>query len=588
MAAENSAPRGGFDERLTAARDTVLEAGEQIVAQETGDQGQGIVLTSSRIITIKAGFAATGEINGERVGAYAFDEITAVKMRRGPMGAVLQFVTQTAEDDPVKNEVVVFSGDQKVKKCEAFAKKIEQTMEKTVEKFEHTDHQGAAQQPVTTEPQDEQTVIQTHVSMEENSPESVETVVAVSETEEPVSEDLVQNTEYVSVEDVSVQDAAPQEQSEDQEEDVTQQRGIKRKSLAEEMYAEISGVDEQENTATQETASPSSHKTDAPDIYSQEEIVASVSEDSRTEDTNMEIVQGGLKDGLGDELQGGPSAADDLDDDISLNTLVEQTVNELESAVEAKKQSEKVAEETAATDEIQETVSEVEQVVQASEDAARDEKQAEETVQSGENYGPNPNIPRPAKKNAPKSKVGVLVAVLVIAIAGIGIFILGPFNKTDDTTANISMPALEDAKATPKEHLKEIEDYKATVLKYIAVSDNSLNAVNEALASGNREQALVALKNEASDEMWRELAELDTPAGLADARDKVRSGLAKRKTAIDHISNAVEFDMAYNHEQVNRDLQKAHALIAKGIARIDKHIEKLSGSKADEETTAKK
>lgn len=145
MTSANDIPGGDFDERLAQALDAALTSGEQLVAQETGDQGQAIALTKSRILVAKAGFAATGELDGHRVSAFDLQTVTSVNLRKGPLGAVIQICaegTDTSAQDggatapalesgPVgprngtPDNVVVFSGPGRVKRAEAFAAQIE-------------------------------------------------------------------------------------------------------------------------------------------------------------------------------------------------------------------------------------------------------------------------------------------------------------------------------------------------------------------------------------------------------------------------------------------------------------------------------
>lgn len=59
MASGKGVSSGEFDERLAAARDSALLEGENVVAQEEGDQGQALVLTDLRVIVVKGGITAT-------------------------------------------------------------------------------------------------------------------------------------------------------------------------------------------------------------------------------------------------------------------------------------------------------------------------------------------------------------------------------------------------------------------------------------------------------------------------------------------------------------------------------------------------
>lgn len=128
MTSANDTPGGDFDERLGQAIDAALMDGEQLVAQETGDQGQAIALTKSRILVVKAGFAATGELDGHKVSEFDLEQVTSVNLRKGPLGAVIQICAEssaaTAQSGPPDN-VIVFTGPGRVKRAEAFVAQVE-------------------------------------------------------------------------------------------------------------------------------------------------------------------------------------------------------------------------------------------------------------------------------------------------------------------------------------------------------------------------------------------------------------------------------------------------------------------------------
>ena len=155
MTSDKRAPRGTLDERLAEARDGVLLDGEKIVAQEIGDQGQAIVLTQSRIILLKAGLAATGKLHAQTSKAYTLREVTSVNLRKGPAGAVIQIAGDT-ERRPAKggvpDNVIVFSGARRVKKCEALADKIEHLLGRPVERTEPTPEQQQAFEAPQSDP----------------------------------------------------------------------------------------------------------------------------------------------------------------------------------------------------------------------------------------------------------------------------------------------------------------------------------------------------------------------------------------------------------------------------------------------------
>ena len=138
MASDIGASKEILDERLAEARNNILADGEEIVAQEMGDQGQAVVLTKSRVLVLKAGLTATGTLNGQKTSAYLLSEISAVNVRKGPMGAVIQICApniQPSPDRPPEN-VVIFSGDQRVKRCESIAAKIKTALGKSADVVE--------------------------------------------------------------------------------------------------------------------------------------------------------------------------------------------------------------------------------------------------------------------------------------------------------------------------------------------------------------------------------------------------------------------------------------------------------------------
>lgn len=148
MTSANDTPNGDFDERLAQALGAALTSGEEVVAQETGDQGQAIALTKSRILLAKAGFAATGELNGHKVSGFGLEEISAVNLRKGPLGAVIQICTEGNGASPhdgdagprtgTPDNVVVFTGPGRVKRAEAFVAQIEFLAGKQVNRVEHS------------------------------------------------------------------------------------------------------------------------------------------------------------------------------------------------------------------------------------------------------------------------------------------------------------------------------------------------------------------------------------------------------------------------------------------------------------------
>lgn len=209
MTSANDTPNADFDERLAKALEEAMAEGEQLVARETGDQGQAIALTSARILIAKAGFAATGELDGHKVSTFELPSITAVNLRKGPLGAVIQVCAEgngAAPQGGTPDNVVVFTGPGRVKKAEAFAAQVETVAGKEVKRIPTGKPTLAAAPPRET------------VQPETAQPEATQPEMAQPVENQPVE---------ASVE-------APAEPK----------GGRVAKSLAEEIYGEVVGAEE--------------------------------------------------------------------------------------------------------------------------------------------------------------------------------------------------------------------------------------------------------------------------------------------------------------------------------------------------------
>lgn len=139
MASTNGTGPVDFDERLAEAIRSVLVEGERVIAHEAGDQGQAIALTDSRIILVKAGLAATGELNGQRIGVYDLQSVSSVNLRKGLLGCVIQISAddpQNSADGRRPDNVIVFTGPGRTKKAEAFASVLEESSQVVVNRVE--------------------------------------------------------------------------------------------------------------------------------------------------------------------------------------------------------------------------------------------------------------------------------------------------------------------------------------------------------------------------------------------------------------------------------------------------------------------
>ena len=229
MASEKGASSNSMDERLTEVRDRVLLEGEEIVAEEMGDQSQVIILTKSRVLIIKAGLTVTGELNGQKTGAFPLNEISSVNFRKGPIGAVIQVCTGNEQSDAhtgTPDNIIIFTGAQRIKKCEAMAARISKAVGKPVAKTENihravkpkepdsADVMAAEEQAVTTDEtpkagkERKSLAEEMFEEMTQAQPQVVATPTVESVVEEPV-------TEFVSAIDI---DPEPVEEEIEEEE----------------------------------------------------------------------------------------------------------------------------------------------------------------------------------------------------------------------------------------------------------------------------------------------------------------------------------------------------------------------------------
>ncbi len=213
MASGKGVSSGGFDERLAAVRDSALFEGENVVAQEEGDQGQALILTDFRVLVIKVGITATATSHGQILGAFPLGDLSAINVRKGPLGAVIQVCTERkellAESGP-PNNVVVFTGPQRMKKCEAIAALIE----------------GSLGKPCGRIPP-------------KGAPRSVESTKLVQP--ESVASESVEAAEQGPGELVIEAQADAQASAKTEAESSKRRGGREERSLAEEMFAEMMG-----------------------------------------------------------------------------------------------------------------------------------------------------------------------------------------------------------------------------------------------------------------------------------------------------------------------------------------------------------
>ncbi|MCE5321865.1 hypothetical protein LLG46_00960 [bacterium] len=458
MASDKGAPKDGMDERLAQARDTALQDGEEIVAQETGDQGQAIVITNSRILIIKAGLTATGTLNGLSVGEYAYADVINVNVRKGPMGAVIQIQTdgtpKTNVSGPPDN-VIVFSGDQRVTKCDAIAEKIESAIGKKVERIEP--NIGNSALATETKPVEE-----------------------IADIEAP--------------KDDAEQTPKPMK------------GGRQAKSLAEEMFEEMTG-------AQTEEAKPEPVVVESAAVTDSEPDVKPVEEPVIEPIASVPVT----------ELSVEPEAVSNTTDEEAVYKSVEELGYE------------------------------------TSAEEINDEQPDDET------FRPNPNLPKPVKKRNRSRNSFVLIGGLMLLVLT-GVAVTTPLrNPKPVPKVEINVDKLTRNAKAVRLQISEIDDYRSKVVDALVASDKEAASLCRSVHSGHQAIVAAAGKN-ASEEAWQNLTKLKAPSGLVDAQDNIVLGAFTRKNA---VAAALSVGTV-NAESILKRLNEADGIIKKALESIDK------------------
>lgn len=245
MTSDKGAVGEGLDERLARLRDSLLAPGEQVLAQEEGDQGQGVFLTNSRVIVAKVGITATGASNGQITGSFPLEQITGVNVRKGPLGAVIQICATgfqaTVPSGPPDN-VVVFTGSQRMKRCEAIAARIEKALRRPLGRVEAPEDKPSAgtviPEPVAPAAADaDSTCADEMDDAIQAALQAVETAASVAPesatSSAPSPQEEETETPAEAIEAVATEDSEP----------AGPRGGRQARSLADEMFAEISGAE---------------------------------------------------------------------------------------------------------------------------------------------------------------------------------------------------------------------------------------------------------------------------------------------------------------------------------------------------------
>ena len=527
MASEKSAQDEALDPRLAEARDSAIIKGEKILAQETGDQGQAIVLTDSRVLVIKAGMTATGTFNGQRVGAYSYDQISNVCVRKGPMGAVIQLRlvdSVLAGSDVPPDNVVIFSGEQRVKKCRAFATKLEAALGKPITKI------GFDQE---AQPQAK--------AQSETAKAEIETPKAEPET---------------------VKADVPSEPSTDPKPAPAERRGGREaRSLAEEMFAELT-----------ESAKPAQPAASA----SAAETKPKRKPRAKSTSASKAVVEAAQKADLPKAVKAEPPIEAAQVESPEQNVVSEPV--QAQVSIPEPAPVEQVIDESPQMHEPE--------IPQAPASVPQD--QADTVVEEAvtvPKYGPNPRLPKPSRRNNCGGKRALALLGLLAAALIVGVAVLAPMKSATQNVqlVEINVKDLTDNKSILIQQRNDLVRYREKVTGIISPSNSAAFAISGVLQSHNTGLLKAATKKNPSDSAWRQIIKLKAPAGLAGAKQNLTSGLFIRKVAIEQISGNSAFSSPGRPQLALKQLSESDAIIKKGLASIDNMVASL-----DERIAAKK
>lgn len=490
MASATNEAREPLNERLASIRNKTLNTGETILAQEEVDHGQAVVVTSERILIIKAGITATGEIDGEIVGRFPFSDISTVKIRKGPLGAAIQIITNNQpapKADGVPDNIVVFTGPHQIKKCERIAAKIETALGRPLERIEAPADEDAQTIIPETTAEQEPTLPGTDESDTGESRSGAAEVLnqenAPSESEKPVQDVSQEQSESISVSDEKNLQATEE----------TQRRRRQPRSLAEEIYEEL--VESQSGTGSSRGATD------------------------------------------GEETQ---------------KTQVEHLERSEETATEEVDSSQPVMTSSSAG---------------SASETTRPEQQLEEKPR----IASNPKLPRPIRRKAGRDKTLTLLLLLLASLLA-GIAAIAPSRLTPPPTESES---IQTPKATARnmsllsKHALKVLDYKRTVSTRVTEAIRFLSALEAAITSGDRTAIAHLSEQPKLEEVFNSVRTLETPPGLAGARDHIIAGLTLARTCVAKISVDLQVSQGANLREELAELREARSKLQEGLTSID-------------------
>ncbi len=522
MSSGSATPKEVMNERLAELRNTTLLADEHIVAQQMGDHGQGVVITDSRVMILKAGLTATGSINGQNVTAFKFDEIGVVNLRRGPMGAIVQIVGKQITANPnvrPPENMAIFSGEQKVKKLELLIEKlvsssgiavnrvdwIPETVPESVstnsdidpetETVAHVDDTAATQSCDQAEtasvlvpkkpraPRKKAVPAPVINTLQDDSIES-----SAADTTEKAEEVFESHADTIQ----AVQSDKPAEQETPinvipvEPEKPAPTRGIQKRSLAEEIFAELSAGESDESES-------------APAVQVSKPSVVPV-EKVEVKKPNIPLVQ----------------------------------------KVEIAKTTVPPAQHQPAPEVAKQSISEA--AIPA-------------IPVPGEEYGPNPRLSMLMRKNKPSAARVIAVFAILGLIMLAGLAILGRNSISNiAVTQKPSSPGKDISQLRTK--LSEVSSYKQQLFKLVAGSNSDARRMANALSARDARTIGNTISVTSHERVLTGLQKLNPPMGLRTVQDSLESAVNERKTVATAISNALTgagfIDPGKNGQRLNR------------------------------------
>ena len=521
MSSGSATPKEVMNERLAELRNATLLADENIVTQQMGDHGQGVVITDSRVMILKAGLTATGSINGQNVTAFKFDEIGVVNLRRGPMGAIVQIVGKQITANPnvrPPENMAIFSGEQKVKKLELLIEKLVSSSGITVNRVDwipetvpesvstnsdidpETETVAHVDDTAATQSCDQIETASVLVPKKPRAPrkKAIPTPVANTIEDESLEFAPVDTPAQMEVESESYADTIQAVQSDKPAEQETPidvipiepekpalTRGIQKRSLAEEIFAELSAEEQDEP----------------------ESLPVQVSKPAVVPVEKVEVKQ--------------PSTPPVRKVEVARTTVPPAQV---QPAPEVAKQS--ISEATIPVIPL-----------------------------PGEEYGPNPRLSMLMRKNKPSAgRVIAVFAILgLIMLAGLAILGRNSINNVA-VTQKPSSPRKDMSQLRTK--LSEVSSYKQQLFKLVAGSNSDARRMANALSARDARTIGNTISVASHERVLTGLQKLNPPMGLRTAQDLLESAVNERKTVATAISNALTgagfIDPSKNGQRLNR------------------------------------